>query len=112
MIAQTIFLKGTTDSVFTYVDNQNILKEFKLYQNYPNPFNPTTTIQYSIPEAGIVSLKVFNILGEEINTLVDNYKEVGNYKVSFDGGALSSGIYFYRLTNGNFIQTNKMVLIK
>ena len=112
MIAQTIFLKGTTDSVFTYVDNQNILKEFKLYQNYPNPFNPSTIIQYYIPEAGKVSLKVFNLLGEEIKTLLDDYKVAGNHEVSFDGRSLVSGIYFYKLDFNQYSSVKKMIILK
>jgi hypothetical protein len=112
LIAQTIFVRGTTDSVFSYVDTQNVINEFKLFQNYPNPFNPSTTIQYSIPEAGKVSLKVFNILGEEIATLVNDYKEAGTFKIKFDATRLPSGIYFYTLTAGKFRETKKMILLK
>ncbi|MCW8811480.1 MAG: aryl-sulfate sulfotransferase [Ignavibacteriaceae bacterium] len=112
LIAQTIFVRGTTDSVFSYVDIQYITDEFKLSQNYPNPFNPSTNIKYHIPTAGMVSLKVYDILGREVATLVNEEKPAGSYEVEFSATALSSGIYFYRLTDGNFIQTNKMVLMK
>ncbi len=85
---------------------------FELSQNYPNPFNPSTTIQYSIPEGGNVSLKIFNTLGEEVANLVNEYQQPGIYKVNFNGENLSSGIYFYRLAAGNFIQTKKMILLR
>jgi len=85
---------------------------FKLSQNYPNPFNPTTQIQYSIPHAGNVTLKVFDILGNEVATLVNKFQKAGNYKVSFSGDNLASGIYFYRIQSGNFIAVKKMLLIK
>ncbi|MEJ2103517.1 MAG: aryl-sulfate sulfotransferase [Ignavibacteriaceae bacterium] len=112
LIAQTIYLKATTDSVFTYVNNQNIVKEFELSQNFPNPFNPTTTIRYSIPESGIVTLKIYNLLGEELTTLVNDYKNAGSYQVRFDAKNLSSGIYYYQIESGNFIQVRKMVLVR
>jgi len=87
-----------------------------LSQNYPNPFNPTTKIKYQIPELSFVTLKVYDVLGSEIITLVNEEKPVGSYEVEFSaiGGAidLSSGIYFYRIKAGDFIQTKKMTLIK
>ena len=86
--------------------------KFVLMQNYPNPFNPLTTIQYSIPESGDVSLKIFNTLGEEIVNLVHEYQQLGVYKVNFDATDLSSGIYFYRLTAGNNFETKKMILLR
>ena len=85
---------------------------YNIEQNYPNPFNPTTTIKYSIPEKGLVTLKVYNALGEEVVTLVDEVKQAGNYNVSFDASSLSSSIYFYRMQAGSFIETKKMVLMK
>ncbi|MCX6149796.1 MAG: T9SS type A sorting domain-containing protein [Ignavibacteriales bacterium] len=87
-------------------------KEFKLYQNFPNPFNPTTTIKYSIPERSRVELKIFDVLGKEVATLVNEEKSIGNYEVHFDGSNLSSGVYIYRLKAGNFFNTKKIVLIK
>jgi hypothetical protein len=86
--------------------------EFSLSQNYPNPFNPITTIQYSIPESGNVSLKVFNTLGEEVAELVNEYQQPGIYKVNFNGENLSSGIYFYQINESDYIETKKMVIIK
>jgi photosystem II stability/assembly factor-like uncharacterized protein len=92
--------------------NQDNPQEFHLTQNYPNPFNPTTTIKYSIPSDGYITLKIFNALGEEISTIVDGYKETGVYEVNFEAGDLSSGIYLYRLTSNNFNEIKKMILIK
>jgi N-acetylneuraminic acid mutarotase len=85
---------------------------YKLYQNYSNPFNPTTTIKYQIPELSFVTLKVFNLLGEEIKTLVNEEKPVGTYEFEFNAANLPSGIYFYKLQVGSFIETKKMVLMK
>lgn len=93
---------------------ENELKpyQYNLAQNYPNPFNPTTTIGYSIPAAGNVVLKVFNVLGEEIKTLEDGYKAAGIYDVSFNASDLPSGIYYYRIEAGNFSAVKKMILVK
>jgi hypothetical protein len=85
---------------------------FSLRQNYPNPFNPSTTITYQVPSAGHVMLSVYDLLGRVVATLVDERKEAGSYAVRFDGRALSSGVYIYRLTAGQYIQTRKMVLTK
>ncbi|MFO7447385.1 MAG: T9SS type A sorting domain-containing protein [Ignavibacteriaceae bacterium] len=89
-----------------------LVTDYKLSQNYPNPFNPTTTINFSIPEAGNVTLKVYDALGKEVITLVDGYKTAQSYQVDFDASSLSSGVYFYTLKTGKFVQTNKMVLMK
>jgi hypothetical protein len=83
-----------------------------LSQNYPNPFNPSTVIKYSIPYNGFVSLKIYNLLGEEAASLVYEYKTQGEYNVTFDGTNLASGVYFYKLEMGNNTATKKMVLIK
>jgi len=98
----------------TSIDDKNFKSpdEFFLYQNYPNPFNPTTTINFSVPSSEFVTLKVFDVLGNELSTLVNEEKPVGSYKVEFDASRLSSGIYFYRLSAGEFIQTRKMILMK
>ncbi len=94
-------------------DNGNLyLTEFKLYQNYPNPFNPTTIISYTVPEMEFVTLKVYDVLGNEVATLVNEEKTAGDYEVEFFGNGLTSGIYFYQLKAGGFIQTKKMVFIK
>ncbi len=86
--------------------------EYELLQNYPNPFNPATTIKYSIPVRGFVTLRVFNTIGEEVRTLVNEFKEAGVYEVNFEAGDLSSGIYYYKLNSGNFNTIKKMILLK
>ncbi len=85
---------------------------YELGQNYPNPFNPSTTIRFSIPEAGLVTLKVYNLLGQEVATLLNNEQASGVYEATFDASKLSSGIYFYTLEAKNFTSTKKMVLLK
>ncbi len=85
---------------------------YKLFQNYPNPFNPTTTIQYAIPKAEHVTLKVYDELGREVTTLVNENKEAGQYRVNFNGSNFASGIYFYRITAGSFSQAKKLMLLK
>ncbi len=97
----------------------NVPKKFKLAQNYPNPFNPATIIEYSIPEVKTlqgkyqqVQLKVYNILGKEVATLVNARQQAGNYKVSFDGKSLSSGVYYYKISAGSFTKIKRMILIK
>ncbi|MCH7964341.1 MAG: T9SS type A sorting domain-containing protein [Bacteroidetes bacterium] len=85
---------------------------FVLEQNYPNPFNPSTLIKYSVPENGFVKLSVYNLVGEEVNLLVSGQVDAGFYEIEFNATALPSGIYFYKLQAGNFIETKKMVLMK
>ncbi len=85
---------------------------YNLFQNYPNPFNPVTTIKYSIPQAAFVSLKVYDVLGREVASLVNDKKSAGNYKVKWNAKNFTSGIYFYRIEAGSFVQTNKMILLK
>jgi hypothetical protein len=86
--------------------------EFTLDQNFPNPFNPSTLIKYSIPNSYQVSLKIFNTLGQEMETLVNEEKQVGTYEVNWNASNLQSGVYFYRLQAGSFVQTRKMILLK
>ena len=86
--------------------------EFTLFQNYPNPFNPSTRIKYQVSSISQVSLKVYDLLGREVATLVNEYKPAGSYEANFDAKGLSSGIYFYKLQAGSFVQTRKMVLLK
>jgi hypothetical protein len=93
-------------------DLKNLPVEFNLSQNYPNPFNPTTTINYSVPKATPVTLKIYDILGREVATLVNEEKPVGNYTINFNAAKLASGTYIYRLTAGTFIQVKKMILMK
>jgi len=87
-------------------------KKFELSQNYPNPFNPATTIQFRLPQTGLVKLPLFNILGQEVRTLVNEFMEAGTHSVNFDASELNSGIYIYKLESGSFNQTKKMILVK
>ena len=89
-----------------------IPEQFSLSQNYPNPFNPNTSISYSIPENSFVTLKIYDVLGHEVEVLINEQKEPGNYQIDFNASELSSGIYYYTLTAGNFTSTKKMSLIK
>ncbi len=95
------------------MNNGNVVVySYNLSQNYPNPFNPTTTIKYQIAETGYVTLKVYNILGQEVATLVKEEKQPGSYYAYFNGSNYSSGIYFYKINAGNFVSTKKMILLK
>ncbi|MFZ1292494.1 MAG: YCF48-related protein [Melioribacteraceae bacterium] len=112
-------LLKSNDSLLTWIDNNNkpLQNEFSLNQNYPNPFNPTTTIEYSIPlndkrETSNVHLIIYDILGREVKTLVNEIQKPGNYNIQFDGSKLSSGVYYYQLKYGSFVQTKKMLLLK
>ena len=96
----------------TTVEEENIPESFQLFQNYPNPFNPTTTLSFVIGYSSFVSLKVYDVLGNEIATLVDEEKTAGKYEVSFNSTELPSGVYIYQLNSGNYIQTRKMVILK
>jgi hypothetical protein len=89
-----------------------VIKKYRLFQNYPNPFNPETKISYKIPEASFVSLKVYDVLGNKVASLVNEDKPVGEYEIEFDGREYTSGIYFYQLITGDYTETKKMVLLK
>ena len=93
-------------------EKDGIITIFNLSQNYPNPFNPSTTIKYSIPKQSYVGLKIYDLLGEEIETLINEEKPAGNYQVEFKAANLPSGVYFYRIRAGSFNQVRKMLLIK
>ena len=86
--------------------------EYLLSQNYPNPFNPTTTIEFALPHSGYITLKAYNVLGEEVATLVDGDHAAGTFNTMWTASGLPSGLYFYRLTAGEYVQTKKMVLMK
>ncbi len=108
-----IFAPQATFDLVTDVKNNNAISyNFNLEQNYPNPFNPTTTIKYSLPGSEFVTLKVFNVLGKEVITLVNKTQAAGNYIINFNSQNLTSGIYVYQLKAGNNIQIRKMVLLK
>ena len=100
--------------IITHIDEEeeNIPSNFQLFQNYPNPFNPSTTIEYAIPNQSHVTIKVYDLLGREVTTLINEEKPAGNYSVTFDGGGLVSGIYFYRLTSNKFSETKKLLLLR
>jgi hypothetical protein len=91
---------------------ENNLSEFKLFQNYPNPFNPSTKIKFSISEPNFIQIKVFDVLGKEIKTIVNDFKKTGSYEIDFDASNLPSGVYFYRIITGKFSETKKMLLLR
>jgi len=100
---------------FKYSDIVNVnlvTKDFKLYQNHPNPFNPTTRIKFSVPERNNVNIKIFNMIGQEIQEIVNQEYEAGNYNVEFNASNLASGVYFYRIQSGNFVESKKMIYLK
>ena len=101
-----------SSTVLVKEKKSTVPKDFVLYQNYPNPFNPATRIQYSVAGSQKVMLKVYDVLGREVATLVNEQKSPGTYEVNFDGSKLASGIYYYRLQSGNNIAVKKMVMIK
>ena len=103
----------TTKSIPTYVEKIELIpNKFELYQNYPNPFNPSTKIKFNLPETAKVKLTVYNIVGQEIITLINKFMDAGVYKVEFDGSKLPSETYIYKLQTDNFIQIKKMILLK
>jgi hypothetical protein len=86
--------------------------QFSLSQNYPNPFNPTTTIEFALPKSEFVTLKIYNLLGQEVTELVAKRLTAGNYKYTWDAGSLSSGVYYYKIEAGSYIQARKLILLK
>lgn len=104
---KTISVSSATD-----IESEKYNLSYDLKQNYPNPFNPTTTILYQIPQAGNVSLKVYNITGTEVAALVNGFKQPGSYSVEFDASTLTSGVYFYKIAVNNFSEIKKMVLLR
>jgi hypothetical protein len=100
------------NSVTNIEDSNFIVSDYILYQNYPNPFNPSTDIRFTIPQAAKVAIKLYNVLGENVANIVDNYFEAGSHSIVFDGINLAAGVYFYRLESGKFSATKKMLLIK
>lgn len=96
----------------TAVEKKEPVSTFNLSQNYPNPFNPVTKINFAVPEISFVTLKVYNVLGKEIATIVNEEKPVGKYEIEFDGSNLASGVYIYKIQAGNFWNTKKFILMK
>ena len=108
-----VWKRPLSDMITAVDNNQNPLpSNYALSQNFPNPFNPTTTIKYSVPKAGLVTIKVYDILGREVTTLVNEQKTVGNYEVQFNAAKLASGVYFYRMQAGDFVDIKKLLLLK
>jgi photosystem II stability/assembly factor-like uncharacterized protein len=111
-LVQIDFDGTRTESDVVKVEINSLPAEYDLSQNYPNPFNPSTTIKYTIPSGEFVNLRVFNSIGEEVKTLVNEYKTEGTHEVKFDAADLSSGIYFYKIDAGKFSSIKKMILLK
>ncbi len=108
-----VFASEATLEIVTSVDDENVLvTDYKLNQNYPNPFNPTTTISYQIPVENHVTLKIYDVLGAEVATLINAKQAAGSYDVTFNASNLASGIYFYKIESGNFVSVKKLVLLK
>jgi hypothetical protein len=109
--AEENVLPKQNQNVISYSGSE-VVTEYALEQNYPNPFNPTTTIKYQIPTSGNVTIKVYDILGNEVAMLVEGYVETGKYEVEFDASSLASGVYIYRLNVNDYVNVKKMVLLK
>ena len=100
-------------SSLTSVDNgSTLITEYKLNQNYPNPFNPSTVISYQLPTDGLVTIKVYNLLGSEVTTLINKTQNAGTHNVTFNATNLSSGIYFYEIKSGSFSDVKKLMLLR
>ncbi len=111
-IRDVIVAKLLLEPIVSVEEYENNPKEFSLFQNYPNPFNPSTKISFALPTQELVTIKVFDVLGNEVATLVNEEKPGGDYEINFNAVSLSSGIYFYKLQAGNFVHTKKMILMK
>lgn len=103
---------GDKWEAITSVEENSVPVKYSLDQNFPNPFNPTTKIKYSIMNPGFVSLKLFDVLGREVASLVNEFQDSGSYSLNFNASSLSSGIYIYKISSGDFVQSKKMILIK
>ncbi len=103
---------GKGNYINTDWDAAKLVKEYALEQNYPNPFNPSTTIKYQLPNDEFVTLKVYDILGNEVTTLINEEKVAGKYEVNFNASTLASGVYIYKIQSGSFINSKKMLLLK
>jgi hypothetical protein len=101
-------------NLLTNINDEQILviKEFSLLQNYPNPFNPTTTISWQSSIGSLQTLKIYDVLGNLITTLVDEYMPAGKHEINFDASSLSSGVYLYKLSSGKYSETKKMLVLK
>ncbi|MBT8383428.1 MAG: T9SS type A sorting domain-containing protein, partial [Ignavibacteria bacterium] len=108
----SIIYKTIDFSLTNVQETTSKIRAYELFHNYPNPFNPTTKIEFQIEDLGFVDLKVYDVLGNEVATLVNEEKSAGIYEVEFNGSELTSGIYFYQLKAGNFVETKKMIVLK
>ncbi len=124
-VAFRYYMNGSVDGFFVHLDDfevtnpigikpigNEIPRQFNLKQNYPNPFNPVTNIEFDIAKTSFVKLEIYNSLGQEVKTLVNEELTAGSYKVDFDASGLTSGAYFYRLVTDSYVKTNKMILVK
>lgn len=113
-MVETGFLADTLQrgTIVSVGAREEVPGEYALHQNYPNPFNPSTTIWYELPTAVNVRLTIVNMLGQIVATLVNEMKQPGKYTLQFDGSGLASGVYFYRLQAGSFVQTKKLLLMR
>ena len=110
---QQFYQSNFDDNILPVEEENNlIVDEFKLFQNYPNPFNPVTRIKFQIPQAGKVTIKIYDILGAEVTTLLNEERPTGIYEIDFNASRLASGVYFYQLKAGSYIETKKMILLK
>ena len=108
-------IEGDTFGNITNVEQHNksnIITDYQLKQNYPNPFNPVSKIKFSIPRSEVVQINVYDVLGKEIKTLLNEYKQAGTYEIEFDATSLPSGVYFYRMISGGYAETKKMLLLR
>jgi photosystem II stability/assembly factor-like uncharacterized protein len=108
----SICVRGTDSLTGINLYSSGIPRQYQLSQNYPNPFNPSTVISYALPKAGYVQIKIYDLLGREVKTLVNEFKTAGYYKAEFNASNLASGVYFYKIESGTFSDTKKMLLIK
>lgn len=90
----------------------NPVDNYILYHNYPNPFNPTTTIRYELPQDGVVTIKIYDILGQEVRTILNEFKQADRYEVNFNAVGLASGVYIYRMKINDFAESKKMIMLR
>ena len=104
--------KKVADKLAKQTGDEKLPDKYELSQNYPNPFNPSTTIKFSLPTAGLATLVVYDVLGGEVTSLVNEEKPAGYYEIKFDASSLANGVYFFRLNANDFVETKKMILLK
>jgi hypothetical protein len=109
---KNILLEVETEVLGTETEQATVITKNRLYRNYPNPFNPSTTIKFDLSKASVVTLKIYNVLGEEVTTLVSDRLSAGSYSYEWNASILASGVYLVRLQAGNYVETRKMVLMR